>query len=117
MAGYSVSIPGAGDLARDLGDAADALDVDELTLAVAQPIAARAAAAAPRLTGAMARSIRADHNGITVEAGTYPLYVHNGTRYLAARPFLTQAIRPSEIDTIAEQHVEDALDQIRTSYV
>ena len=117
MTELRVSAPGAARLGRDLDRAASAIDVDDLVQDVATPIAARAAAAAPRLTGAMARAIRVDNTGVVVDVDRYPLMVHNGTRFMAARPFITQAIRPAEVEQLATQHLNQALTTVGTSYV
>lgn len=110
-----VSAPGAARLARDLAQAAD--ELDDVTRAVAEPIARRATAAAPRRTGALARSIRVTDTGVTVDAA-HAVYVHWGTRYMPGRPFLTRSINDPEAARLTESHLADVLGPIEgTTYV
>lgn len=112
MSEISVSVPGAGRMARDLDRAAEALDVDALVEDVADPIARRAQLDAPKDTGAMARSIRATSAGVVVDVDTYPLMIHFGTRYIAATPFITRNIRPAEVAQLADEHLATALNPL-----
>ena len=103
-----VEAPGAGRLARDLERAADELDTAGLVQAVAEPIARRAAAEAPRRTGATARSVHVDATGVAVDT-PYAVFPHWGTKHVQANPFLTRQIRPSEITRTAEKHLDETV--------
>lgn len=112
-----VSAPGAGRLARDLARAADELDDATLTRDVAEPIARRAQAAAPRRTGTLARSIHVTTTGVAVDAA-HAVFVHWGTRHMAARPFVTRSVDEAEAARITEQHIAETLGPIEgTTYV
>lgn len=106
------TIDGAAELERSLGRAATALEqIDQSAGADAADAMARSAAQrAPRATGRLANSHRAQANQVAVTA-PYAGYVHYGTRYMHGRPWLTdtadrgdwaQAYR-DELDTITNQ--------------
>lgn len=115
MSTYEVE--GADRLARTAERAADRLaDIDQTAGPDAtRSLANEAAQAAPRQTGRLASSHRAEAGEVVVTA-PYAPFVHWGTRYMRGRPWLTTTARRStswvdayatDLDTIVE-HIEGA---------
>src|SRR5262245_18750529 len=90
------TVEGADRLAATLGRFAS--ELDNLTTAgekSGQAVKIRASQLAPVDTGNLARSIRADSNGTTVEVGTsvpYGRFQEYGTVYVTASPYLRPAL-------------------------
>lgn len=78
---------------------------------------------APKLTGALDRSVRveADGDGFTLAAGSsdvlYAGVIHNGwpRHSITAQPFLSKAIdrAADDVEETYAEHVDDALSQIK----
>ena len=107
-----ITIDGAAELDQTLGRAVGDLDQIDQTAGAeaADTLARQAAQRAPRATGRLASSHRAQANQVAVTA-PYAGYVAYGTRYMPGRPWLTetadrgdwaQAYR-DELDTITHQ--------------
>lgn len=103
----SVKVEGAARLSRTLDHAADDLGkLDAADLHSAESVAAAARARAPRRTGALAGSVRAEASegiGRVVVDAPYAAYVEYGVskHNIAPRPFLAEAAEQSEPAVVA----------------
>ena len=94
----AVEVKGAAELSRSLHHAADELeDLSETNARAGEYVRARAAANAPRRTGALATSLRVtvDPAAVTVESDLiYANPIHWGwpARNISAQPFLADAL-------------------------
>lgn len=71
----------------------------------------------PVLTGRLRASTASKFSHLRGEVGThtnYDVYVHEGTRFMAARPYLRDAVEDSslEIQTTFKRAVQNVLDKI-----
>lgn len=100
MSQGAVTVEGADRLAATLSvAAADLGNLDHAAAATSRVVATAGRYNAPRRTGVLAASVRAMPEGGTGAVGTsvrYAPFVHYGTRYMRARPFLTNATRQTE---------------------
>lgn len=100
MSGEQVQVVGAERCQATVLAAAEQLDhLGRAAASSSQVVAASGGAKAPRRTGTLAMSVHAMPQGGTAAAGTtvrYAPYVHWGTRYMRARPFLTDAARQTQ---------------------
>lgn len=117
MSQTGVQVVGAERCAATLSRAGDRLAHQERAAAgTSRVVAAAGRAGAPRRSGTLAMSVRAAPQGGTGVAMTslrYAPYVHWGTRYMRARPFLTDAARQTEPVWI-RLYVADADDALST---
>lgn len=99
MAGPTSAAALAAALGRMAGDLGDLTAPDE---AAGELLAARALPRVPRRSGRLAGTVRA--TGPTVTAGGpgvgYVHPVHNGSRFMPARPFLTDTLTASTADVV-----------------
>ena len=95
-----IDVKGADRLERTLDGAADELArMDAAAAETSRIVAAAGAALAPKASGALAASVRAEPQGPVVQATSaspYAPFVHYGTKLMAARPFLIAAVRQTE---------------------
>lgn len=68
-------------------------------------------------TGRLRASTRSLFSNLRGEVGTntnYDIFVHNGTRYMPGRPYLSQAVESSELQTdiFFKRAVQNTLDKI-----
>lgn len=68
-------------------------------------------------TGRLRASTRSLFSNLKGEVGTntnYDIFVHNGTRYMPGRPYLSQAVESSELQTdiFFKRAVQNTLDKI-----
>lgn len=100
MKAHGAQVVGAERCAATLLAAGERLEhLDHAAAGTSRVVAAAGAMRAPRRTGRLAMSVRAAPNGGTAVAQTslvYAPYVHWGTRYMRARPFLTDAARQTQ---------------------
>lgn len=87
---------GLDELLGKLKEAANLTDVKNAVKLNAREMTARAIRGAPRDTGHLRRSIQVDITGggfvgKTEARANYSGYINYGTRYMASRPFLTNA--------------------------
>jgi hypothetical protein len=103
--GPVVEVRGAKELRKTLKAAGDDLgDLKDVNLAVGNMVAATASGMAPRLSGALAGSIRASRaaGGVTLKSGSaripYAGVIHWGwpAHNIAAQPFLSDAATSTE---------------------
>lgn len=124
MAGPGVRVEGARQLRATMRKAgADLDDLKAAHAAVAAFVATRAAAAAPRLTGALGGNVRGNKAAAraTVKAGgarvPYAGPIHWGwaARNIPAQPFIAATAQDTEPTWVAlyEQGVATAIDQVR----
>jgi HK97 gp10 family phage protein len=107
--GTRVEVDGATQLASSLRRVSD--DLDDLDMAEAragQYVRQRASSLAPKLTGALSQSIRADTGGVGVAIGSDLVYAGvqefgSAAKGIRAQPFL----RPAAEDTAWVQFYED----------
>ena len=123
MTGPTVEVEGAAELARALRGISDGLDdLSATNTKAANLVAPVARRLAPRLTGALAGSIRAEGNREGAEVGTpisYGWPVHSGVpaRGIAGVPFIADAWTQTEHVWMAvyEDDVQRLIDtQVRT---
>lgn len=102
-----------GDAVRALERLSDALgDLTPATRSIAAQAAAQGRLAAPRRSGRLSRSVRAEAGAArasVVATAPYAGFVHHGTRHMDARPFLRRADRVLHED--AQRQVEREVDQ------
>jgi hypothetical protein len=107
----SVTVEGAARLSRTLDHAADDLGkLDTANTRAPETVAAAARARAPRRTGTLAGSVRAESGegmGRVVVDAPYAGYVEYGvpSHRIAARPFLAEAVEqtgPAVVDVYAD---------------
>lgn len=73
---------------------------------------------APRRTGFLKAShmhrMLSNFSGYVQPEANYAMFVHDGTRFMRARPFLRQAVaeKQNEIDRLFAKAVQDTLDDI-----
>ena len=98
--GTRIEVEGAAALSASLDAASrDMAELDKAAAGASRIIATAARALAPKRTGALSRSIEpAPERGIAAALASerYAPFVHYGTRYMAARPFLTDAAKATE---------------------
>ena len=76
---------------------------------------------APRRTGFLKAShvhrMLSNFSGYVQPTANYAMFVHDGTRFMRARPFLRQAVaeKEQEVDRIFAKAVQDTLDEIARS--
>lgn len=112
-----LDVPAAGRLASGMREAAGELgNLDPLHKRIATEWAGRAARRAPMRTGLLSRSIEPAHNGAHagVEAtAKHAPFVHWGTRYVKARPFITDTATPGAwLDRYAA-YIDNTLGEIQ----
>lgn len=111
----SYEIEGADQLARTIDRAAgDLAGLDQTAgTAAARTLAREASQAAPRQTGRLASSHRAQAGEVVVTADYAP-FVHWGTRHMAGRPWLTTTAERSTswVDAYATE-LDDIVDNIK----
>lgn len=100
----TTTVEGAAELDASLNRVAAELDnLESAGVAAGQAIKQRAQAAAPVLTGALVRSIRADATGDTVTVGAYERYAafqEFGTVYVPASPYLRPALEAAQTQVV-----------------
>ena len=100
MAGTRVEVEGAAALAASLDAAsADLAELDRAAEGASRIIATAARSLAPKRTGTLSRSVAPAPSRGTAAAlasASYAPFVHYGTRYMSARPFLSDAARQTE---------------------
>jgi len=74
----------------------------------------------PVLTGRLRASTRSKFENLKGEVGTntnYDIFIHDGTRFIKARPYLADAVDESEsdVENYFEKAVQDVLDTIGRS--
>lgn len=108
----AVSVDGDEDLARTTRAAADDLaDMDSANRAIGELVRARAASAAPKLTGALAGSVRASATATEIEVVSDLVYapvINNGWpgHNISAQPFMTSALNAATA-TIVDRYADE----------
>jgi hypothetical protein len=121
MSGTRVEISGDDRLNRTLDQAGDRLtDLRDPNRAAGDTIAARAAQLAPRVSGILAASIRADATpteAVIFATAPYAGPIHGGwpARNITAQPFLTDAATDTEPAFLEAygRHVATTLDHVK----
>jgi len=116
---FRAEVEGAEELDRSLGRFAD--DIKEMPDAgtkAGQAVKVRAASLAPKDTGALSRSIRADATGAEVTVGTdipYGPYQEYGTVTVPASPYLRPALEAATAQIVEAYtgEVETKLGQVK----
>lgn len=105
-----VEVEGAERLQASLADVAGELgNLSEAGAKAGQAVKQRAASNAPVDSGHLARSIRADWTGTTVDVAAsapYARFVEYGTIYVTAQPFMRPALEAAQSEIVAAYAAE-----------
>lgn len=98
--------------------AAEMQEMKDAHLKAAQLVAAAGRGTAPRRTGRLSASVSGDRESakaVIVATAPYAAFVHYGTRYMAARPWLLRTAEQTQAQwlPIYERELQQILDKVR----